>query len=120
VTEDVAALARDAEALHVELAAHRPRRAGTPAVAFAQAGRYEIAFATAAAVRLWLHNRDHADPRSPLWARACWLAATVRHLRERLGGQRLPATAFEDLAEAAGHHRGPVSLLTGLHDGCGL
>ncbi len=54
-------LGAEASALQGELAAFVPSARDTPASAFALAARYELCFAGAACLQLWLHNADRVD-----------------------------------------------------------
>lgn len=70
--------------LHARMAAHRPSRE-VPAAAFTLAKRYAWAAAGAAAVQLWLRNREApvAGPTAQLWADGLWLDGVLRRLLRR-------------------------------------
>jgi hypothetical protein len=80
------------------LAAYRPARE-VPAEAFVLAERYELCFAGAACLLLWLHNRTLL---SETWLRAC-----LTQIVTLLGGRPEAAdlSTMEDLADAAADRR---------------
>lgn len=85
-----------ADVLHEEIRRYKPRVRDTPTAAFRLAERYELVFAGAATLLLWLRNprrHDQALWRSALWARAC-LALILDGLGEAGGDDE----AFDELA----------------------
>jgi hypothetical protein len=67
--------------VHEELAGHRPSHRDVPSAAFATARRYELCFAGAACVHVWLNNHDWIiASRNLLWTDAAWLAACLAHV----------------------------------------
>ncbi len=101
------ALLRESGAVHAELARHRPVARAVPTAAFRLAERYELLFAAAAAVHVWV-----ANPASR-WERGCWLRACLTLALTRLGVPVDGADdAYEDVAAAVLAH-GAVSLLDG-------
>ncbi|WP_369359721.1 acyl-CoA dehydrogenase family protein [Streptomyces sp. cg2] len=55
-------LGRATDALHQDLAAHTPSPRAVPSAAFALAERYELCFAAASALHLWLRNAPRTGP----------------------------------------------------------
>ncbi|MGW2332239.1 acyl-CoA dehydrogenase family protein [Streptomyces sp. NPDC001700] len=105
----VAALAEQvkgvADALHTEFAALRRTPQDVPPTAFVLAERYELCFAAAACLHLWLNNPRSAEDEQPpsIWRNALWLQATLRTVLTRLD---IPlaeagAEAYDRLAEHA-------------------
>lgn len=86
-----------ADALHEELRRYKPRARDTATAAFRLAERYELVFAGAAVLLLWLRNPRRHDQelwRSALWARACLALAL-----DGLGVAGRDDAAFDDLAD---------------------
>lgn len=132
VVELAVRLGDAATALHVELAAMAPAPRDVPAEAFALAARYELCFAGAACLQLWLHNSDgvtahlgeigdggEADPRAVgLWRDALWLEASLRYVLDRLGPAPTAsgASVYDRVAAAVATHPwpAPFSLLAAI------
>lgn len=91
VVEHVLALAGAARRLAARMAEVRP--AARPSMAgYELAGAYEVCYAAAACLHLWLGG----EPDGPLWHDAGWLRAALHALRARLAGlMREPAPAPE-------------------------
>jgi alkylation response protein AidB-like acyl-CoA dehydrogenase len=102
------ALEAETVALHEELARYVPSIRDVPPAAFRLAERYELCFAGAACLRIWLGARDHAP--GPLWQDALWLRASLARILARLGADVTDDAAYDELADVvlAG---GGVSLL---------
>ncbi len=108
------ALAQAAEALAGELAAHVPSPRDVPPAAFALAVRYELVFAGAACLHVWLNGAD-APPAAarPLWDGALWLEACLARVVGALAPAALAGRdVYDRLADvlAAPGARGPLSL----------
>jgi len=111
--------------LQRELAEYVPTARDVPAAAFELARRYELCFAGAACVHLWLHNftapwatvsRD--EPTAALWRDGLWLRAALARVLDQLGARRERAdlAVHDRLAEQLLRHaddRRPFSLLPG-------
>jgi alkylation response protein AidB-like acyl-CoA dehydrogenase len=132
----VAALAAQlgdaATALHAELAATVPSPRDVPAAAFALAARYELCFAGAACLQLWLRNVDRVavplaevgdgggadEVATALWRGALWLEAGLRQVADRLGLDPVAGGAgvYDRVADAVARHPWPAafSLLTAI------
>ncbi|MFD3622510.1 acyl-CoA dehydrogenase family protein [Streptomyces sp. NPDC058676] len=96
----------ETDALHRELGTQRRTARDVPAAAFAQAERYELCFAAAACLHLWLNNAPEApDPGGPptVWHDALWLRACLSSVLTRLGHSPGAAgpEAYDRLAEHA-------------------
>ncbi|HET7505110.1 MAG TPA: acyl-CoA dehydrogenase [Kofleriaceae bacterium] len=100
------ALGDAAAALQAELAATVPTPRDVPASAFTLAARYELCFAGAACLEIWLRNAELAAASDPgatgdaaaataaaLWRDALWLEAALRQVLERLGAAPGPEGA---------------------------
>ncbi|MEV0263475.1 acyl-CoA dehydrogenase family protein [Streptomyces sp. NPDC050617] len=76
-----------ADRLHDDMAALRRTPRDVPPTAFHLAERYELLYAGAAALRLWLHNAPIADAAAApqLWRNGLWLAAALAAVLTRLG-----------------------------------
>ncbi|MFD7505025.1 acyl-CoA dehydrogenase family protein [Streptomyces sp. NPDC059850] len=118
--EDIAAAARllaeEATRLHEEIAQRREPPGAASAEAFVLAQRYELCFAGAACLVLWLHNEP--APGARWWRDALWVRAALTAALTRLG---LDAPAGPDARDllcddllAAGLVEGEFSLLSGL------
>jgi alkylation response protein AidB-like acyl-CoA dehydrogenase len=132
VAELAARLGDAATALHAELAAAVPSPRDVPASAFAVAARYELCFAGAACLQLWLHNVDRvaAHPAevgkgdaadataAALWRDALWLEAGLRHVADHLGLEPAvrKADVYDRVADVVALHPWPAafSLLTAI------
>ncbi|MEV7022288.1 hypothetical protein AB0O00_09105, partial [Kitasatospora sp. NPDC093558] len=79
-----------ADGLGVELDDYRPTPVAAPAAAFALAERYSRCYAAAAAVQLWLRNREALDDGRNAWTGGLWLEAVLARVLERLGGPGRP------------------------------
>lgn len=110
----VQALAAVTDELHRELAELAPAVKDVPAESFDLAARYELCFAGAACLALWLHNPDRHD--DPLWPNATWLRAALRLVLARLGMPTDDDGSFDVLAAAALDGT-PLSLLADGEDG---
>jgi len=120
-------LARMAGQLHAtvvglqrELAEYVPTARDVPAAAFELARRYELCFAGAACVHLWLHNftASRDEPAAALWRDGLWLRAALARVLDQLGARRERAdlAVHDRLAEQLLRHaddRRPFSLLPG-------
>ncbi|WP_082568914.1 acyl-CoA dehydrogenase family protein [Rhizobacter sp. Root1221] len=85
-----------------ELASCRPSSREVPAEAFELAWRYELCFAGAACLRLWLHrpaDRRHATSGGALWRDAIWVSACLAHVLTLLGRPADGEPAYEQVAE---------------------
>ncbi|MFF9221771.1 acyl-CoA dehydrogenase family protein [Streptomyces viridosporus] len=91
------ALLDSAAALQEELAAHRPTAGAGAAADFDLARRYELCFAGACAVHLWVHNESAVGDGSPVWADARWVRACLNRVLRALGG---PVDREPDVADA--------------------
>lgn len=104
-----------------ELASCRPSSRDVPAEAFELAWRYELCFAGAACLRLWLcHSADrhHAASVDPLWRDATWVSACLAHVLTRLGRPADVDSAYGQVAEVllALKEGQPLTLLaSGTH-----
>lgn len=127
VVELAVRLGDAAAALHDELAVTAPTPRDVPARAFALAARYELCFAGAACLQLWLHNVDDvagigddggADPRVAVWRDALWLEAGLRYVVDRLGPAPAAsgASVYDRVAAAVARHPwpAPFSLLVAI------
>jgi len=126
VAELATRLGEAAAALHAELAALTPSPRDVPAAAFALAARYELCFAGAACLELWLRNADRVDPgaadatAAALWRDALWLEAGLRHVADRLGlDPGAGASVHDRVADAVANHPWPAafSLLAAIPAG---
>ncbi|MFJ8234060.1 acyl-CoA dehydrogenase family protein [Streptomyces sp. NPDC094448] len=103
---DLAERIRDeTDLLHQDLGARRRTARDVPASAFAQAERYELCFAAAACLHLWLNNApDAADPGGPptVWHDALWLRACLSTVLTRLGHS--PGAAGPDAYDRLADH----------------
>ncbi|MFC9132794.1 acyl-CoA dehydrogenase family protein [Streptomyces sp. NPDC057099] len=86
----IAALAdsieRETDTLHGELAVRQRSARSVPASAFARAERYELCYAAAACLRLWLAAPRGAHGTQPtVWQNGLWLHACLRTIATRLG-----------------------------------
>ncbi|GAA3093444.1 acyl-CoA dehydrogenase family protein [Streptosporangium carneum] len=79
-------LAAEADELHRELAEHVPRTVQAPASAFRLAERYELLFAGAAALWLWLGASERRQD-GPLWRDALWLRGCLVWVLSALGAE---------------------------------
>ncbi|MER6169540.1 acyl-CoA dehydrogenase family protein [Streptomyces violaceorubidus] len=107
----------EADALHEELAAQRRTPRDVPAESFALAERYELCYAAAACLRLWLDNPWPAGRAGEVPAAArngLWLQACLRLVLTRLGHRldEAGATAYDRLADHALDVSGAISLTT--------
>jgi hypothetical protein len=94
----------ETDALHQEFGTQRRTARDVPASAFAQAERYELCFAAAACLHLWLNNAPESpDPGGPptVWHDALWLRACLSTVLTRLGHSPGAAgpEAYDRLAE---------------------
>jgi alkylation response protein AidB-like acyl-CoA dehydrogenase len=104
-TEKVARLAEElrvaTEEVLQEMGAYTPSPRDVPPAAFTLAARYELCFAGAACLQLWLRNLEWASTR-PLWKDALWLEAclmqVLARLRVKAGLEEVEV--YERLAEA--------------------
>ncbi|MFF2025124.1 acyl-CoA dehydrogenase family protein [Streptomyces sp. NPDC058171] len=77
-----------ADALHTELATRQRSARSVPSSAFALAERYELCYAAAACLRLWLNNapsHETSHGRHTIWRDGLWLQACLHTLANRLG-----------------------------------
>jgi hypothetical protein len=86
----IAALAdrigQETDTLHEELAVRQRSARIVPASAFSRAERYELCYAAAACLRLWLADTPEAHGGQPtLWHDGLWLHASLRTIATRLG-----------------------------------
>jgi alkylation response protein AidB-like acyl-CoA dehydrogenase len=87
------------DGVHQELAGHRPSHRDVSRAAFVSARRYELCFAAAACIQVWLNNHDwiSATPH-PLWTDGRWLAACLAHVLGELAEPvEADAAAFDAL-----------------------
>ncbi|MFH8983033.1 acyl-CoA dehydrogenase family protein [Streptomyces varsoviensis] len=106
-----------ADRLHEDMAALRRTPRDVPPTAFHLAERYELLYAGAAALRLWLHNAPTADPAAgpQLWRNGLWLAAALAAVLTRLGHpvDESHAAAYDRVADLLlAAPTGTFSLLT--------
>lgn len=104
VTRQVEMFGEAVDTVMTELAAHRPTPRDVPPEAFTLAWRYELCFAGAACLRVWLHNNDVlAAPEAggALWQDATWLSACLASVLLQLGviQEEDCAQAYDSLAE---------------------
>jgi alkylation response protein AidB-like acyl-CoA dehydrogenase len=119
VAEKVAQLAEQlrlaTEATLQEMASYTPSPRDVPPTAFTLAVRYELCFAGAACLQLWLHNAQGMSGH-PLWKDALWLeACLVRVLGRLRAGTGAEGTEVYDLladALASGQWQTAFSPLT--------
>ncbi|MEU8389530.1 acyl-CoA dehydrogenase family protein [Micromonospora sp. NPDC048843] len=109
LAEPARRLAAVSDALHADLARHRPGSRDVPAEAFALAERYELVHAGAAALHLWLANPRRRD--EPLWRDGLWARAAVGHALARLGAGGPAPDTWDQLAGHLLAGGRPVSLL---------
>lgn len=133
VVELAVRLGGAATALHTELAAMAPAPRDVPAEAFALAARYELCFAGAACLQLWLRNIDSIathlgglgddgeagpDEAVGLWRDALWLEAGLRYVIDRLGSAPTASgtSVYDRVAAVVARHPwpAPFSLLAAI------
>ncbi|MFB8139947.1 acyl-CoA dehydrogenase family protein [Streptomyces parvus] len=118
--EDVAAAARalaeESARLHQEIAECREAPGAASAEAFERAKRYELVFAGASALALWLHNQP--SPGARWWRDALWVRACLTVVLGRLGLDPAAGPDARDLLcdelLSADLADGAFSLLCGL------
>lgn len=102
-------LLAEAAAVEAELAQNHRGARDVSTDAFALAERYELVFAGAAALHLWLANPGrHEDP---LWREALWVRAALGNVLHRLDGGRPDRAVLDDLADHILASPAPISLL---------
>ncbi|MFE2053910.1 acyl-CoA dehydrogenase family protein [Streptomyces sp. NPDC059459] len=99
----------EADALHQDLGAHRRTARDVPPSAFVLAERYELCYAAAACMLLWLHHdealaHERGGPGGPsaVWHDGLWLRACLSTVLTRLG-HVLEAADAEVYDRLAGH-----------------
>lgn len=97
------------------LAEHKAAVGDVPTADFDLARRYELCFAGAAALRLWLHNRERHDGLA-IWEDATWLRACLSRVLRTLGRAGVDHSAagevlVEELVRTKG--RGMTLLVEG-------
>ena len=118
--EKVAHLAEElrlaVEAVLQEMASYTPSPRDVPPAAFTLAARYELCFAGAACLQLWLRNLGWASAQ-PLWKDALWLEACLVHVLGRLHVEAgvIGTEVYDRVAEvlAVGQWQTTFSPLTG-------
>ncbi|MEV1004738.1 acyl-CoA dehydrogenase [Nonomuraea sp. NPDC050202] len=110
------ALLIEVQQVHEQLAARNWPQLDRPPEAFHLAQRYELCFAAAACLHLWVHNRTRVA--SGLWDEAAWLTACLGFLLARLRPDSVTATRHADEAMIALYERverarpsGPLSIV---------
>lgn len=109
---------QETDTLHEELAVRQRSARTVPAPAFARAERYELCYAAAACLHLWLAAPAAAHgTRSTLWRDGLWLHACLRTVATRLGLPLDPrdADVYDRLAAHATD--GPLPTLLSTPDG---
>jgi alkylation response protein AidB-like acyl-CoA dehydrogenase len=108
VAELAAEVGAAGERLHQDLAGYAPTAQAAPTSAFDLAARFELCFAGAACLHLWLANRLLPGP---LWERGRWLHGALLQVLARLG-----AAPAEEAADAEVYHllAGAVSAAGGV------
>lgn len=105
--------------VQAELAATSPSLRDVPAASFALAARYELCFAGAACLQLWLRNVGRATnaagtTTAALWRDALWLEASLRFVvaRLRLGavGAASGDPVHDRIADALALHAWPAAF----------
>lgn len=91
----------ETDTLHRELEAQQRTARDVPASAFARAERYELCFAAAACLQIWLGNARPPGDRPTIWRNGLWLQACLRTVLTRLGHplDEAGATAYDRLVE---------------------
>jgi alkylation response protein AidB-like acyl-CoA dehydrogenase len=110
------ALGAAAEETVAAMAAYTPSARDVPAGAFALAERYELCFAGAACLQLWLRNAASAA-QAPLWRDGLWLQACLAQILRKLDpGADSDGAIYDRLADglaADGAGGSCLSLLAG-------
>ncbi|MFE7397840.1 acyl-CoA dehydrogenase family protein [Streptomyces sp. NPDC057557] len=116
VAADARALAEESARLHEEIADYREAPGVASAEAFELAKRYELVFAGAACLALWLHNEP--VPGARWWRDALWVRACLTVVLGRLGLEPSAGPDARDLLcdelLSADLAEGEFSLLSGL------
>ncbi|MFD5424995.1 acyl-CoA dehydrogenase family protein [Streptomyces sp. NPDC127084] len=116
VAADARALAEVSARLHKEIAGCREAPGAASAEAFELAKRYELVFAGASALALWLHNEP--PPGARWWRDALWVRACLTVVLGRLGLEPAAGPDARDLLcdelLSADPAEGEFSLLCGL------
>jgi len=106
-----------AEAVIAEMSVYEPSARDVPATAFTLAMRYELCFAGAACLQLWLCNQTWASnkPVQSVWQDALWLEASLVFILNRLcfGEELTDAGVYERLTNKViiKQRQTPLSLL---------
>lgn len=90
------ALLRESRAVCGQISEHRATVDAVPASDFDLAQRYELVFAGAACVHLWLHNKEQADD-SAIWREARWPRVCLSHVLRAL---RVAEIDYSDAGDA--------------------
>ncbi|MGP3964826.1 acyl-CoA dehydrogenase family protein [Nonomuraea sp. 3N208] len=109
VAEAAAQLETVVAGLHRDLAGYVPVPRDVPAAVFPLAERYELAFAGAAALHLWVRDggRRAADP---LWRDGLWVRACLTWVLGRLGAPVPDRGSWDALAARLLDDQAPLSI----------